>query len=122
MRNDAAEVRLLASISERGIEEPMGGGVDTPHGHLLLDVFRRNRCAPKLGCLAEKREFISPASEKTVAKTKLAPREANSRRSTSATQAIAALCDQLNARDTKFPGTHLRLRLGIQPHEPLKNG
>jgi hypothetical protein len=37
------------------------------------------------------------------------------------TQAIAALCDQLNAWDTKFPGTHLRLRLGIQPHEPLTN-
>jgi hypothetical protein len=38
------------------------------------------------------------------------------------TQAIAALCDQLNAWDTKFPGTHLRLRLGVQPHEPLTNG
>ena len=37
------------------------------------------------------------------------------------TQAIVALCDQLNAWDTKFPGTHLRLRLGIQPHEPLTN-
>ena len=37
------------------------------------------------------------------------------------TRAIAALCDQLNTWDTKFPGTHLRLRLGVQPHEPLKN-
>ena len=48
LRNDAAEVRLLASIAERGIEEPLGG-VDTPQGRLLLDGFRRNRCAGKLG-------------------------------------------------------------------------
>ena len=48
LRNDAAEARLLASITERGIEEPLGG-VDTPHGRLLLDGFRRNRCAAKLG-------------------------------------------------------------------------
>lgn len=48
LRNDAAEARLLASIAERGIEEPLGG-VDTPEGRLLLDGFRRNRCAAKLG-------------------------------------------------------------------------
>jgi ParB/RepB/Spo0J family partition protein len=48
LRNDAAEARLLASIAERGIEEPLGG-VDTPQGHVLLDGFRRNRCAAKLG-------------------------------------------------------------------------
>jgi len=36
------------------------------------------------------------------------------------TKAIAALCEELNTLDTKFPGTHLRLRLGIQPHEPLR--
>ena len=48
MRNDAAEARLLASIAERGIEEPLAG-VDTPQGRLLLDGFRRNRCAAKLG-------------------------------------------------------------------------
>jgi hypothetical protein len=48
LRNPAAEARLLASIAERGIEEPLGG-VDTPHGRLLLDGFRRNRCAAKLG-------------------------------------------------------------------------
>ena len=47
LRNDAAEARLLASIAERGIEEPLGG-VDTPQGHLLLDGFRRHRCAAKL--------------------------------------------------------------------------
>jgi hypothetical protein len=48
LRNDAAEARLLASIAERGIEEPLGG-VGTPQGPLLLDGFRRNRCAAKLG-------------------------------------------------------------------------
>lgn len=48
LRNEAAEARLLASIAERGIEEPLGG-VDTPQGRLLLDGFRRNRCAAQLG-------------------------------------------------------------------------
>jgi ParB/RepB/Spo0J family partition protein len=48
LRNNAAEARLLASIAERGIEEPLAG-VDTPQGRLLLDGFRRNRCAVKLG-------------------------------------------------------------------------
>jgi ParB/RepB/Spo0J family partition protein len=48
LRDDAAEARLLASIAERGIEEPLGG-VDTPHGHVLLDGFRRIRCAGRLG-------------------------------------------------------------------------
>ena len=48
LRNNAAEARLLASIAQRGIEEPLGG-VDTPQGPLLLDGFRRNRCAAKLG-------------------------------------------------------------------------
>ena len=43
LRNAAAEARLLASIAERGIEEPLAG-VDTAQGHLLLDGFRRNRC------------------------------------------------------------------------------
>ena len=48
VRNGAAEARLLASIAERGIEEPLFG-VDTPDGRLLLDGFRRHRCAAKLG-------------------------------------------------------------------------
>ena len=47
LRSAAAEARLLASIAERGIEEPLAG-VDTPQGRLLLDGFRRNRCAGKL--------------------------------------------------------------------------
>lgn len=35
------------------------------------------------------------------------------------TKAIQALCTELNALDTKFPGTCLRLKLAIQSHEPL---
>jgi hypothetical protein len=48
LRNNTAEARLLASIAERGIEQPLGG-VDTPQGRLLLDGFKRYRCATKLG-------------------------------------------------------------------------
>ena len=48
MRNDTAEARLLASIAERDIEQPLSG-VDTPQGRLLLDGFKRYRCATKLG-------------------------------------------------------------------------
>ena len=48
LRNDAAEARLQASIFERGIEEPLGG-IDTPQSRVLLDGFRRNRCAMVLG-------------------------------------------------------------------------
>jgi len=47
LRNDAAEARLLASIIERGIQEPLKG-VDVPQGRRLLDGFRRCRCAEKL--------------------------------------------------------------------------
>jgi hypothetical protein len=48
LRNDTAEARLLASIAERDIEQPLSG-VDTPQGRLLLDGFKRYRCAAKLG-------------------------------------------------------------------------
>ncbi len=48
LRNDTAEARLLASIAERDIEQPLSG-VDTPQGRLLLDGFKRYRCATKLG-------------------------------------------------------------------------
>ena len=48
VRNSAAEARLLVSIAERGIEEPLFG-VDTPEARLLLDGFCRYRCAVKLG-------------------------------------------------------------------------
>jgi len=48
LRDDAREARLLASIAERGIEEPLEG-VDTPAGRFLLDGFKRCRSAQKLG-------------------------------------------------------------------------
>ena len=48
LRDNAREARLLASIAERGIEEPLEG-VDTPEGRFLLNGFKRYRCAKKLG-------------------------------------------------------------------------
>jgi hypothetical protein len=48
LRNETAEARLLASIAQRDIEQPLAG-VDTPQGRLLLDGFKRYRCATKLG-------------------------------------------------------------------------
>ncbi len=48
MRDRAREAGLLASIAERGIEEPLSG-VDRPEGRLLLNGFKRYRCAKKLG-------------------------------------------------------------------------
>ena len=48
LRNEAVEARLLASIAARDIEQPLAG-VDTPQGRLLLDGFKRYRCAAKLG-------------------------------------------------------------------------
>ena len=48
LRNDAHELRLLASIVERGIEEPLEG-VDTCDARFLLNGFKRFRSATKLG-------------------------------------------------------------------------
>ncbi len=48
MRTPALEARLLASIAQRGIEEPLEG-VDTKEGSVLLNGFKRYRCARKLG-------------------------------------------------------------------------
>jgi ParB-like chromosome segregation protein Spo0J len=48
LRDNTREARLLASIAERGIEEPLEG-VDTPEGRFLLNGFKRYRCAKKLG-------------------------------------------------------------------------
>jgi len=48
LRDNAREARLLASIAERGIEEPLEG-VDTVAARLLLNGFKRQRCAKKLG-------------------------------------------------------------------------
>jgi len=47
MRNPAAEARLLASIAERGIEEALEG-VEAAGGSILLNGFKRYRCATKL--------------------------------------------------------------------------
>ena len=47
LRNPAAEARLLASITERGIEEPLEG-VDAPDAKILLNGFKRYRCAKRL--------------------------------------------------------------------------
>lgn len=47
LRDDAREARLLTSLAQRGIEEPLEG-VDTPGGRLLLNGFKRYRCAKKL--------------------------------------------------------------------------
>ena len=48
MRNPALEARLLASIAQRGIEEPLEG-VDARERLILLNGFKRYRCAHKLG-------------------------------------------------------------------------
>lgn len=48
MRNSSVEARLLASISQRGIEEPLEG-VDARERSILLNGFKRYRCARKLG-------------------------------------------------------------------------
>ncbi len=48
MRNDALEARLLSSIAQSGIEEPLEG-VDRQGASILLNGFKRYRCARKLG-------------------------------------------------------------------------
>jgi len=48
LRDDAREARLMASIAQRGIEEPLQG-VDAPECRFLLNGFKRFRCAKKLG-------------------------------------------------------------------------
>ena len=47
MRNPAVEARLLAAIAERGIEEALEG-VDAGGASILLNGFKRYRCASKL--------------------------------------------------------------------------
>lgn len=48
MKNPKQEARLLCSIAERGIEEPLEG-VDVEGRRVLLNGFKRVRCALKLG-------------------------------------------------------------------------
>lgn len=48
LKNTRFERDLLASIAEHGISDPLEG-VDIKEGHILLDGFKRYRCACKLG-------------------------------------------------------------------------
>lgn len=48
LRHPSHEARLLLLITEQGIQEPLEG-VDTAEGRLLLNGFKRLRCARKLG-------------------------------------------------------------------------
>ena len=48
MKSPGQERRLIASIVERGIEEPLEG-VDVGQERILLNGFKRYRCARKLG-------------------------------------------------------------------------
>lgn len=47
MKNPPQERKLLAEIQERGIEEPLEG-VDAADAHILLNGFKRYRCARRL--------------------------------------------------------------------------
>lgn len=47
MRNSYQEKQLLGSIIEKGIEEPLEG-VDVGESHILLNGFKRYRCAKRL--------------------------------------------------------------------------
>lgn len=48
MRHEGSEKDLLCSILEYGIQEPLEG-VDTKDGRILLNGFKRYRCAKRLG-------------------------------------------------------------------------
>ncbi len=48
MKHEGREKGLLSSILEYGIREPLEG-VDTKEGRILLNGFKRYRCAKKLG-------------------------------------------------------------------------
>lgn len=48
LRNRHDEKRLLASVLENGIREPLQG-VNTESGRILLNGFKRYRCAKKIG-------------------------------------------------------------------------
>ena len=47
MKNPALEGRLLASVAQRGIEEPLEG-VQVGESLILLNGFKRHRCARQL--------------------------------------------------------------------------
>lgn len=48
MRHEGVERALLTSISEEGIRDPLEG-VDVNNEHILLNGFKRYRCAKRLG-------------------------------------------------------------------------
>ncbi len=48
MKNSRLEAKLLVSIQERGVERPLEG-VDIDAGRILLNGFKRYRCARRLG-------------------------------------------------------------------------
>ncbi|HID69277.1 MAG TPA: chromosome partitioning protein ParB, partial [Desulfobacterales bacterium] len=48
MKSPGAEKALLLSILEKGIRDPLQG-VDTEGARILLDGFKRLRCARRLG-------------------------------------------------------------------------
>jgi len=60
MRNSALEGRLLVSIAQRGIEEPLEG-VPSGQTHILLNGFKRYRCARQLNI--HKLPYTSVATE-----------------------------------------------------------
>lgn len=64
MRNRTQEGRLLSSIAERGIEESLEG-VDREGSRVLLNGFKRYRCARKLGI--ETVPYISLGEDETLA-------------------------------------------------------
>jgi len=68
LRDKAREARLLASIAERGIEQPLEG-VDTRQGILLLDGFKRWRCANKLS--VQRVPYVSLGTDEAQAITQL---------------------------------------------------
>jgi hypothetical protein len=63
LRDKAREARLLGSIVQRGIEQPLEG-VDLPQGRILLNGFKRYRCAEKLSI--ESVPYVSLGDEETL--------------------------------------------------------
>jgi prepilin-type processing-associated H-X9-DG protein len=84
----------------------------------LLRMLRNNYCrADEEGRTLLQAAFQSTASievRKEVLHVKLVPQSSPHR-----TEAIQALCDELNKFGAKFPGTRLRLHLAVQAHQPL---
>lgn len=65
MRSASREKELLSSIAERGIEEPLQGVRSEAGAIILLDGFKRLRCATRIGLGVV--PFISLGSDETMA-------------------------------------------------------